>query len=352
MPDSDRPLRIGVVGVGLLGERHTRFWAQQADIELVGVADSRVDRAREVAGKWGAAVAAASVSDLIEQAHPDAVSVATPDFLHREPVIAALRAGVHVLCEKPLAMTTDDAAAMIQAARAAGRILMVNHSMRWIPHYAALKRQVESGELGQVVSAHSFKADTLHVPTTMLAWSRQTTPAYFLTAHDLDLVRWFVDDEVEEVFAQSASQVLRARGIDTPDVVQASVRFRGGCVASFEASWILPDTYPSLTDNYMHVFGSKKAVYLNRGAEALEVYDEQRVSYPKLSTVYEHGGRIYGSFRHALEHFADCVRTGAEPLTSAQNVYGVVAGLEAIHRSIETRRPERAAPLAQPQVAS
>jgi len=340
------------VGVGLLGERHARFWAQQPDAELVGVADARRERADEVAQRWGAPVAARSVEELIERARPDAVSVATPDFLHREPVVAALGAGVHVLCEKPLAMTTEDARAMLDAARRSGRTLMVNHSMRWIPHYAAIKRQVAGGELGEVVAAHSFKADTLYVPTGMLAWASRTTPAYFLTAHDLDLVRWFADDEVEEVYAQSASMVLRARGVDTPDVVQASVRFRRGCVAQFEASWILPDTFPALTDNYMHVFGSKKAVYLNRGPEALETFDEQKVAYPKLSTVYEHEGRIYGSFRHALEHFAACVRTGTEPLTVAEHVYGVVAALEAIHRSLESRRPERAVPLKAAPVAA
>jgi predicted dehydrogenase len=234
---------------------------------------------------------------------------------------------------------------MIDAAARARRLLMVNHSMRWIPRFAALKRSAAAGELGEIVAAHSFKADTLYVPTGMLSWVARTTPAYFLTAHDLDLIRWFVDGEVEEVYAQSASRILRARGIDTPDVVQASVRFTTGCVAQFEASWILPDTFPMLTDDYMHIFGSKSAVFLNRGPEAQEVFDEQRVRYPKLSTVYEHEGRIYGSFRHSLEHFAACVRSGEESLTSAARVYGVVAALEAIHRSLESRRPEPIVPL-------
>lgn len=345
-------LRLGVVGVGLLGERHARFWAQQPDVELVGVADTRQDRAAAVAARWGAPHACASVAELVERARPDAVSVATPDFAHREPVLAALDAGLDVLVEKPLAMSTEDARAMIAAAERAGRLLMVNHSMRWIPFYAALKRSIAAGELGEVVSAHSFKADTLYVPTTMLAWAARTTPAYFLTAHDLDLVRWFVEDEVEEVYAQGASRVLKARGVDTPDVVQASVRFRSGCVATFEASWILPDTYPAYTDNYMHVFGSKSAVYLNRGPEATEVFDEQRVRYPKLSTVYEHEGRIYGSFRHALEHFTDCVRTRQEPLTAARRVFGVVAALEAIHRSLASRRPEPVAALEAPPLGT
>jgi predicted dehydrogenase len=246
---------------------------------------------------------------------------------------------VHVLVEKPLALTTDDARAMLVAAERSGRVLMVNHSMRWMPYFVSLKRSIATGELGDVVAAHSFKADTIHVPTGMLSWAARSTPAYFLTAHDLDLVRWFIDDEIEEVYAQSVSRVLRDRGIDTPDVVQASVRFRTGAIATFEASWILPNTFPSLTDSYLHVLGSRASVFVDRGRETLEVFTEQSVKYPKLSTVYEHEGRIYGSFRHALEHFATCARTGAEPLTSAARVFGVVAALEAIHQSLDTHRP-------------
>jgi predicted dehydrogenase len=339
MTEARSRLRVGVIGVGLLGERHARFWAQQADVELVAVADGRLERATEVASKWGAQAAYASAEELIVHARPDAVSIATPDFVHCEPVVTALEGGAHVLVEKPLALTTADARTMIAAAERANRLLMVNHSMRWIPYFAALKRSIVSGELGQVVAAHSFKADTIHVPTGMLAWASKSTPAYFLTAHDLDLVRWFVDDEVAEVYAQSVSRVLIARGVDTPDVVQASVRFRNGAIASFESSWIMPNTFPALTDSYLHVMGSEGTVFLDRGREALEVFSPQSVKYPKLSTVYEHEGRIYGSFRHALEHFADCARTGTEPLTAAARIYGVVAALEAIHQSLETRQP-------------
>jgi predicted dehydrogenase len=135
------------------------------------------------------------------------------------------------------------------------------------------------------------------------------------------------------------SRVLVARGVDTPDVIQASVRFLNGAIASFESSWIMPNTFPAFTDSYLHVMGSQGTVFLDRGREAPEIFSTQSVKYPKLSTVYEHEGRIYGSFRHALEHFVDCALTGAAPLTSAARVYGVVAALEAIHQSLETRQP-------------
>ncbi|MCA1648438.1 MAG: Gfo/Idh/MocA family oxidoreductase, partial [Chloroflexi bacterium] len=301
-------LRVGVVGCGVLGQRHARFWAQQDGVELVGVADPRIARAEDVARQWAVPRACRSVEELMDSVRPDAVSVATPDFAHREPVLGALAAGADVLVEKPLAMSTADAQVTIDAAARASRVLMVNHSMRWIPRFAAVKLSIAGGELGELLAAHSFKSDKIYVPTEMLAWAGQSSPAYFLTAHDLDLVRWFADDEVVEVYAQGTRRVLAARGIDTFDIVQSSVRFAGGAVATFEASWVHPKTYPSLTDDYMHLIGSQAVVYLDRGRETMEVFDEQSVRHPKLSTVYEHDGRIYGSFRHALEHFVTCVR--------------------------------------------
>ncbi|MSQ43365.1 MAG: Gfo/Idh/MocA family oxidoreductase [Chloroflexi bacterium] len=340
------PLRIAVVGTGLLGERHARFWGQQDNVDLVGIVDLDLGRANRASERLATTFGIPrppvfmSLDTLLASAAADAVSVATPDFAHRVPVVQALDAGLHVLVEKPLAMTTADAMVMADAARRAGRWLMVNHSMRWIPRYRAVHDAIRTGEWGQMVVAHSAKSDVIHVPTEMLRWASRSSAAYFLTAHDLDLVRWFTGDRIVRVFAQGARGVLDRRGIDAYDAIQSSVTFASGSIASFEASWIHPNTYPSFTDDYMHVICEKGVAYLDRGREGTEVFDTDRVRHPKHSTVYEQDGRIYGSFRHSLEHFTRSIRAGTEPLTSARRVMGVVSALEAIHRSLETGMPE------------
>ncbi len=339
-------LRIAVVGTGLLGERHARFWGQQDDVDLVGLIDLDIQRAANAAERLAGAFGIprppvfTSLDGLLESSGADAVSVATPDFAHRDPVVRALEAGLHVLVEKPLAMTTDDAKAMTDAARRAGRSLMVNHSMRWIPRYRAIHDAIRTGQWGKMVVAHSAKSDVIHVPTEMLQWASRTSAAYFLTAHDLDLVRWFAGDRIVRVYAQGARGVLDRNGIDAYDAIQSSVTFANGSIASFEASWIHPNTYPSFTDDYMHVICENGVAYLDRGREGTEVFETDRVRHPKHSTVYEQDGRIYGSFRHALEHFTHCIRAGIEPLTSARRVMGVVSALEAIHRSLDSGMPE------------
>lgn len=270
-------LRIAVVGTGLLGERHARFWGQQDDVDLVGLIDLDILRATSVAERLAGTFGVprppvfTSLDELLESTGADAVSVATPDFAHRDPVVRALEAGLHVLVEKPLAMTTDDAKVMTDAARRAGRSLMVNHSMRWIPRYRAIHDAIRTGQWGKMVVAHSAKSDVIHVPTEMLRWASRTSAAYFLTAHDLDLVRWFAGDRIVRVYAQGARGVLDRHGLDAYDAIQSSVTFANGSIASFEASWIHPNTYPSFTDDYMHVICENGVAYLDRGREGTEV---------------------------------------------------------------------------------
>ena len=338
------PIRVAVVGAGILGSRHARFWAQQPTSQLVAVVDVEQRRAEEVAARWrtGAGMGPSAYTDIetmLRQQRPDAVSVATPDFAHRDPCLAALAGGAHVLVEKPLATTASDATAIADAARAADRIVMVNHSMRWIPRHREIHEAIAT-DVGPVVVAHSVKSDCISVPMTMLGWADRSSPAWFLTAHDLDLIRSFTNDTVTRVWAQGSRRVLTSRGIDTWDAIQASVTFAGGAIATFESSWIHPESYPALTDDYMHVIGERGVAYVDRGRESLEVFGPVRSRHPKHATVYEADGRIYGSFRHALEHFEMCIRRGTEPDTSARRMVGVVATLEAIHRSLITGAPE------------
>ena len=338
-----RPLRVAVIGTGTLGARHARFWAQQPTAELVAVADVDHARAIAVASRWrvGAKpipIAYTDFTEMLSEQRPDAVSVATPDYAHREPCLAALAFGAHVLVEKPLATSFVDARAICDASSTAKRIVMVNHSMRWMPRHREIKAAL-ADEIGPLVVAHSAKSDVISVPTSLLRWAQRSSPAWFLTAHDLDLVRWFAEDRVVRVWAQGTRRVLIARGIDTWDAIQASVTFARGAIATFESSWIHPETYPALTDDYMHVIGERGVAYLDRGRESVEVFGRAQTRHPKHATVYEVGGRIHGSFRHALEHFEECIALGQEPQTSARRLVGVIATLEAIHVSLTSGSP-------------
>ena len=237
-------LRVAVVGVGILGSRHARVFAEQPDCELVAVVDLNSARAEQVAQAHGVR-AFTDYEAMLQSVDIDAVAVATPDHLHRAPVVTALRAGKHVFMEKPLAVTAQDAREIVAAAASANVVAMVNYSQRFVSDHVWIKRTIETGELGKLAFVLSVKFDTLSVPTGMIAsWAAQTSPLYFMSSHDLDLVHWFLGANPVDVFAQEVRGTLEAYGMNVHDGLNALIQFEGGVSANFHSSWIYPNTYP------------------------------------------------------------------------------------------------------------
>jgi predicted dehydrogenase len=330
---------VAVIGVGLLGERHARVWTEIPGARLVAVSDLSAERAASVGAKLGVPGYGAP-SALLEREDVQAVSVVTPDHAHLESVLAALGAGKHVLVEKPLATDLGQAERMIGAAREAGRTLMVNYSQRFVPEFHWAKQQIAAGAIGQPRIIRSLKDDTIYVPTEMLSWAAKTSPIFFMSSHDLDLVHWYLEDGVEEVYAHESSGVLRGLGIDVHDGVEALVRFRGGAIATFHSSWIHPNTFPSLTDSWLEIIGTQGVLSLGRGREH-ELYRTADAKAPRFGTADEIGGVLRGAFRASLEHFLESIRSGTEPVTSAARTFGVTATQCAVIESLRSRRPVR-----------
>ena len=330
-------LAVAVLGAGFMGRIHAQAYASFPDVELKAICDPREEAARAVAGPLGAATET-DYRRLLARDDLDAVSICTPEHLHREPVELAARAGKHVLVEKPLATDRGEAELLLAAARAAGRILMVNYSQRFVPEFYWAKQQIAAGAIGKPLIVRSLKNDAISVPTEMLRWAAKTSPIFFMTSHDLDLVRWYLEDEAEEVYAREVAGVLRARGVDVHDGVEALVRFRGGAIATFHSSWIHPNSFPSLTDSWLEIVGSAGVLSLGRGREH-ELYQAAGYRSPRFGTADEIGGVLQGAFRTSLELFLASIRTGSEPMTSAANTFGVTATQCAIMESLRTGRP-------------
>ena len=200
---------------------------------------------------------------MLAQADLDALSVATPDHLHREPVLAALAANVHVLEEKPLATNAEDSRAIVDFLEKSDRIVMVNYSQRFVVDHAWLHDAIARGEIGNPRMVLSIKHDNISVPTGMIrGWSQGTSPIYFMTSHDLDLIHWFLKRDPISVMAQETRGTLDAQGIPVHDGLNALMQFDGNIVANFHSSWIHPNTYPRLADGFMQIIGDRGAAHL------------------------------------------------------------------------------------------
>jgi predicted dehydrogenase len=324
-------IRFGIVGTGIMAKIHAAALSSYHRSEVVAWATSSA--APTDVSEFGPARMYATAAELAQDPEVDAVLVATPDFAHTEPALAAVAAGKHVLIEKPLATSVADAIAIRDAVEQAGVTAMTLFNHRWVPAYWQAKERITSGDVGEPILAYARKNDTIVVPTDMIGWAAQTTPAWFLSSHDIDLVCWYFGSEPVEAVATAVSKVLRCRGIETPDAIQAQVRFDDGSVATFEACWTYPNTFPTMTDSFLELIFERAVIHLDRKREQLEIATEDVFEYPRNLLVNRVGGSPGGSATFAVRHFADAVLDGTPPLVSLSSSVRVTRILEAIHRS-------------------
>src|SRR5262245_17740065 len=252
-------MRIGIIGAGIWGNNHALALSTHPRCTVAMICDRDETRARTAAERFGCAWTT-STEDLSRAV--DAVTIATPDHLHREPTVAMLRAGKHVMVEKPLATTVADARAMVEAAEQAGVMFMVDFHARWHPLFMGAKSYVERGELGPPVMAYARLSDTIYVPTEMLAWAGQSGPEWFLFPHTMDVVRWLFERDPVEVYAKGHRGVLEGKGINCWDAIQALVEFEGKAFCTFETSWNIPNSYTNVVDNRLFLYGEKGGLEL------------------------------------------------------------------------------------------
>lgn len=296
---------MGVIGAGLWGEAHAKIFATHHRSRLVGICDLDLERATRLAEKFGVP-AFQDVDELLATPGLDAVGIATPDFAHRDPVIAAAEAGKHILVEKPLATTRADVAAIREAVERTGMRLMVDFHSRWSPAIVATKGSIDRGELGGLVSSYFRLNDTISVPQNMLKWADRSSILWFLGSHAVDTLRWLSGSEVQRAYVRSRSGVLTALGVDVPDTYHSILEFENGMLATLENCWILPNTHPNVNDIKLNVLGDRGMIDIdlsNHGV--LQRFLPDRYDHPDVFVKQDIHGKPTGFAYEAIRDFVD-----------------------------------------------
>jgi predicted dehydrogenase len=277
--------------------------------------------------------------DALLEESPDAFIVATPDFAHAAPAIAAARAGCHLMVEKPLATTVDDARRIAEAVHTAGVQCMVAFENRWNPALAGVQARVSSGELGRIVSQHAVLNVTRAVPTAMLGWAARTSPLWFQMSHILDLASWLTGARPVRVTAVGSRGHLASEGIDTLDAVQALVELADGSTASLESGWLLPESMPSFADFRYQVIGENGSAFVDQLDQTLRVAGE-RFTFPRTLAL-DVGGEPQGFPAWMVGQFAGDLLAGRAVRPTVDDGVAVTRALAAIEQSLEHREPVR-----------
>jgi predicted dehydrogenase len=222
---------IGVGGWGVAG--HLQAYKDSPHAQVVAVCDAVAERAEQVAGEWGVAHAFADYRELLAMPGVDAVDIATPNNTHRDIAMAALAAGKHVMCEKPLAIELEHAREMARAAVEIGRINAVNFVHRFVPSARYVKQLIDEGAVGEIYHVNiAYAQGWLTDPSFPRVWRLNAAVAGTGTLGDIgihvsDLVRWWLTDEVRSV-AGRLTTFRKERPTVAASATMSSVRDRAG----------------------------------------------------------------------------------------------------------------------------
>lgn len=339
-------IRIGLIGAGNIGQNaHIPAYLKQDDVELFAVYDLNEERARKVAAKHGFKHVATSLEELVALEELDAISICTWNNAHAEGVIAAAKAGKHILCEKPMAMTVAETEKMAAAVRESGVVFMMGFVNRFRAESEIIADFANSGKLGEIYYA---RTGIIRRRGTPLGWFTDLAksgggPVIDLGVHAIDVTWYFMGKPTPiSVSATTYSKIgdYQTKGVsrweayDTDDLVfetedsaAALIRFSNGASMNLDVSWAIngPDR-----EIYSEIFGTKAGASLNPFVFYGEDGGYLTDNHPTVA------GK--NMFANQIRHFLDCVKTGQTPIATLEDGMQIQKILNGIYDSARLGR--------------
>jgi predicted dehydrogenase len=323
-------LRVGVVGCGYWGSKHVRILSCMPEVSRVVVIDIDARTREKIVAAFPASTAYQDLDAALP--HVDAVIVASPPHTHCDVALKCLRAGKHVLLEKPIAKSTSEALLLVEEARRSNLTLMPGHTFEFNPAVHELKRRIVGGELGRIHYIHSSRLNLgLYRPDVNVVWD--------LAPHDISIMNYLLDAVPSSVAGWAS---LNAG--ETEDVAFIRLEYQEIGVTGFaHLSWLDPKKTREVT-----VVGSKKmAAYNDLAEEQLRIFDRgvmrseesssfERPLSPRYGDIVSPRIDLKEPLALEVEHFVSCAQRGIPPRTDGESGLTVIAVLEAIDAAVAT----------------
>jgi 1,5-anhydro-D-fructose reductase (1,5-anhydro-D-mannitol-forming) len=317
-------VRWGLIGASTIAREWVIDAIRATGGELVLVMSSSPERARAYAEQNGIPKAVSDLDALVSDSDIDAVYISTTNELHRDQAIAAAKAGKHVLCEKPLSLSLDDAHAMAAAAKAAGVVLATNHHLRNAATHVAMRDAIAAGKIGRPLAARVFHA--VYLPPHLQGWRLDKPSAgggviLDITVHDADTLRFVLGEDPVEVIALSQSGGMSKGGLE--DAVMGVMRFESGLIAQFHDGFTT-----KFAETGFEVHGTDGSLV------ARNVMTQRPVGTVTLRTAEgerdlpNHGKNLYET---ALEAFHSAIAGKGRPSATAEDgIWSLATGLAVV----------------------
>jgi len=322
-------LRVGVIGYGYTGKIHAQACLAQDGARLAAIADADSDRLKDLPP---GVRACRSYEELVESG-VDAVSICLPTHLHCKVAVDALERGKHVLVEKPIAVSVEEAERMLRAAKAAGRVLYVGMTHRFYPELREAKKLVDDGAIGSIVACNDCALEHIGFLNTP-PWYMEKKfsgggPALTSGIHLVDRLRWFTGDEVQMVAGAAANPYF---GADVEDAGQMFLRFRGGISAQVTVAF-MREPHPLVCD--LQVIGTRGSITVHtwRGYDLWNAAGHrEKIFY----TDEAHRDKVQVGIEGEMKEFCSSIAEERDPWPSAEESTRALRVVLAYYRAAET----------------
>ena len=305
-------LKAAVIGCGSMGQNHIRNYAEIDDVELVGVCDINKELAESYAKKYGCRPYT-NYLEMIRKEKPKIVSVVVPTRFHKKVTVDVLNKKVNVLLEKPIAPTIKEAREIISAARRNKVKLMIGHIERFNPAVLEAKQRILNNELGEILEVTAVRVGPF-APRI-----RDVGVITDLTIHDIDTVRFLLNDNIKEVFGVATPRI----NTDREDLFFGIAKFKAGTIALFHTNWVTPTKIREL-----RIVGEYGMFRINFITQDLFFYENAyfvgRPTYEEVLRGVTEGRMIKYNIskkeplRNEIMHFINAVKQKKEPLVSGE----------------------------------
>ncbi|MGI6578980.1 MAG: Gfo/Idh/MocA family protein [Saccharofermentanales bacterium] len=329
-------IKFGIVGMGIRGNLFANTLVQNSYAKLVAVSDVNENNLSKANSSFKANCYK-NYEKMFLKEDLDAVIVATPDSLHKNIVIEASQRVKNIMIEKPLSTSVEECNEMCSAIKNNNVRCLVAFENRWSLPFISTKHIIDSSSCGEILHINCKLNNTLFVPTKMLAWSNNSTPAWFLFPHLVDMACWLSGKKVTKVYASGFKKKLIEMGIDTYDSISALVNFENSTTGIFSSTWILPESMPVVADQKYDVFCDKEAITIDLMPQMLSLCSDQ-YSLPRVL-----GTPVYGKLNAPpslmLNDFVSNIYNDEGTLANEDDGRVNTIIIEAIHRSLELGQP-------------
>jgi UDP-N-acetylglucosamine 3-dehydrogenase len=299
-------MRVAVVGCGTMGKSHIENLAAMPGVGLVAICDNNEIEVNKTAEQWQIR-AYVSLDEMINMENPDVVSICLPTYLHKEYVLRVAAYGKHIICEKPIAPSIEDAVEMINTCKEKGVRLFVGHVVRFFPNYADIKAKVDAGVIGKVGVIHTKRIGSN--PARARAWYKDRSGGVIidLMIHDIDFL-CSVMGEVTSVYALQTQS-------EQNDYALVTLRFAGGAIANLEAHWGYPGPFTTAVE-----FAGTEGVIRFNSEDALSLKIVKAASAEDnqpAAVAIPQSPAFHNPYYYELKHFLACIENDTESIVTA-----------------------------------